>query len=272
MYHVMARGNRKANIFEDDEDRRLFLDILSEAAKRYTIKTDSYCLMGNHYHVVLETPLANLSDAMHFVDGKFAQASNHRHHRTGHLFEAPYVAILIDTDDYLRTANAYVVMNPVAAGFVSHVADWTWSSYRATAGLEAAPNFLSLEWIDLIFAGISREDSHRRYREFITGPESALDPSIEERSFYGSPSFQKAVRSHIGATLYQMRLPRAYRALGRPALGKIFEGSLSKAERNSRILRAHVVHGYRLSEIAASLRLHPNTLSRIVQGIKKRCR
>ena len=83
----MARGNRKAPIFEDDQDRRQFLEVFGDAAERYTLRCQSYCLMGNHYHAVIDTPRGNRSDAMKFLNGVFAQASNRRHNRTGHLLE-----------------------------------------------------------------------------------------------------------------------------------------------------------------------------------------
>lgn len=266
----MSRGNRKLAIFDDDEDRWRFLEVFSEAAERYSIRCHSYCLMGNHYHFVVEAPNDNLSDAMHFVNGVYTQSSNRRHNRTGHLLEGRFVSLLVDNDHYLRNANTYVVLNPVVAGLVPTASDWVWSSYRATAGLAASPEFLSLDWIDWVFGGVSRDESQRRYREFIAGPPTSVDSIVDDQLLYGSPAFEEAIRRRIGATLYLVRVPREYRALARPNLAQIFEAGLSKAERNARIMRAHVVHGYRLSEIAISLRLHPNTLSKIVQATKKR--
>ena len=270
IYHVMSRGNRKATIFEDDDDRRRFLDIFAEAAERYTVTAYSYCLMGNHYHAVIETPCGNVSAAMGFINGGFTQASNRRHDWTGHLLGGRFKSLTIDDHVYLRNANAYVVLNPVAAGLVSAPVDWVWSSYRATAGLATPPEFLSLDWLESVFGGPTHQDAQRRYREFVSAPPDTLDADIEGGVLYGSASFEERVRSAIGVNLYRARVPREYRALARPPLPELFEGRLSKRERNSRILRAHVVHGYRLSEIAASLGLHPNTLSKIVQGLKKR--
>ena len=89
----MARGNRKAIIFDDDDDRCRFLEVLTEAVERYRLGCLSYCLMGNHYHAVIETTDCSISDAMHFVNGVFAQASNLRHGRTGHLLEGRFRSI-----------------------------------------------------------------------------------------------------------------------------------------------------------------------------------
>lgn len=270
VYHVMSRGNRKAAIFDDAEDRLRFLDVFSAAAERYTLRCHSYCLMGNHYHLVLDTPRGNLSDAMKFLNGVYAQSSNWRHNRSGHLLEGRFVSLLVDNDHYLRNANVYVVLNPVSAGIAASARDWPWSSYGATAGLVPPPAFLDLDWIDRVFGGPTREESQRRYREFINALPTASTSPIEEALVDGSTEFTAAVRSKIGAELHQVRLPRDYRALARPPLEEIFDAQLPKAERNSRIVRAHVVHGYRLVEVADYLCLHPNTLSKIMQAVKTR--
>lgn len=270
VYHVMSRGNRKAAIFDTDDDRRYFLDVFSDAAERYMLRCHSYCLMGNHYHIVLDTPRGNLSDAMQFLNGVYTQSSNRRHNRTGHLLEGRFTSLLVDNDVYLRNANVYVVLNPVSAGITARAGDWAWSSYRATAGLLTPPDFLSLDWIDWAFRGPTREASQLRYQQFVSAPPAGLASRIEEKLLEGSSTFEEAVRSDIGAAFHQVRLPREYRALARPPLEDIFASRLSKAERNSRIVRAHVVHGYRLVEIAEFLRLHPNSLSKIIRGIRTR--
>lgn len=267
-YHVMARGNRRGIIFDDDDDRRRFLEVLTEATERYRIGCWSYCLMQNHYHAVVETADRNLSDAMHFVNGVYAQASNLRHGRTGHLLEGRFRSIVVDNDVYLWNANLYVVLNPVAAGVVSHPAEWPWSSFRATAGLDEPPTLLRLEWLDWALGGNTRHESQRRYRELLTAPAAA--PEITEAAVFGGRRLEATIRVEVGARLHQVRIPRSYKALARPTLSEIFEAPLPKAKRDEQVIRAHVVHGYRLSEIAEAIRLHPNTLSRIVGALKKR--
>ena len=114
----MSRGNRKAQIFEDDHDRVRFLDIVGDACETHAVLCLAYCLMGNHYHLVLEPPCRNLSSMMHDVNGEYAQYSNRRHGRTGHVFEGPFKSIPVENDHYLRTVVKYVVINPIAAGLV----------------------------------------------------------------------------------------------------------------------------------------------------------
>lgn len=265
-YHVMSRGNRKDTIFEDDADCRRFEKALGEAVNRYRLLCHSYCLMGNHYHAVLECSDSNLSAAMHWLNGVFAQYSNTRHARTGHLLQGRFKSLLVGDDAYLRAVNTYVVRNPVVAGLVADPSEWRWSSYRATAGLETPPDWLDLSWLNWVFGGRTLSDGQRLFREFVSTPS---DQNLSSESLvFGDQGLRERVRAEIGATLHQSRLPREYRTLARPALGELFPRQLPKAERNARILRAHVVHGYRLAEIAACLFVHPNTISRIVQVLR----
>ena len=257
----MARGNRKQPIFVDDVDRRRFLVILAIALEKFGAECFAYCLMGNHFHLVIHTPHANISNVMHHIDGLYAQNVNWRHHLTGHLLDGPYTAIVIDDAAYLRNAIAYVLRNPVAAGLVTDAAHWRWSSYNATQG-KARPKLLTLTWLTQIFGATTLKASRELLADHVRkDPDEYAD--IGHAVAEGPHEFKKRVRRVIGATLYRAALPRAYRALGRPSLAELFAG-VKRAGRRSVILRAHVVHGYLLIEIANYLELHPTTVSRIV--------
>jgi REP element-mobilizing transposase RayT len=264
-YHVMARGNRKCTIFEDDRDRRQFLMIVTEAVARYGVTVHADCLMGNHLHLVLTTPNANLPEFMKHVGGVYTQYSNWRHRHVGHLFQGPYRAILIDHDEYLIVAVGYVVMNPVDAGLVAHPRLWKWSSYRATAGLVGVPPHLSIDFLDAVFPAPTRAESQQGFRDFVDGGPAPkpwpASPAI------GSERFRKAIRSFIGENLHQASLPRAYRALFRPNLEELFDTSM--AERPAVMQRAHVVHGYTLAQIARALQMHPASVSRIICKLRR---
>ena len=264
----MSRGNRKAVIFEDDADRRRFVRLLGEAAGRYRLLCHSYCLMGNHYHAVIECSDANLSAAMSWLNGVFAQYSNRRHGRTGHLLQGRFKSVLIGNDTYLRAANTYVLMNPVKSGLAEDPSEWRWSSYRATVGIEAPPLWLDLSWLNWVFGGRTLRDAQRSFKDFVSGPTDESLPN--EGLVFGDQTLRGEVRAAIGATLHQSRLPREYRAVARPTLGELFPRHLPKIDRNTRILRAHVVHGYRFAEIGACLFIHPNTIGRVVQTLRKR--
>ena len=134
LYHVTARGDRRETIFEDDADRERFLELLGEVVALFNWQCHAYCLMGNHYHLVIGTPDGNLSKGMRQLNGVFTQWSNRRHRRTGHLFQGRFKAILVDADSYLLELTRYVVLNPVRAGMVKQPSDWPWSSFSAMVG------------------------------------------------------------------------------------------------------------------------------------------
>jgi putative transposase len=259
----MARGNRKQPIFADDRDRRRFLRLLATAAERFGADCYAYCLMGNHYHLVLRTPHANLPEVMKHINGLYTRYENWRHRTTGHVFEGRYQALLIDDTVYLRTAIAYVLRNPVAAGLVEDPELWPWSSYRATMGKITAPRFLNLTWLPAIFSARSLAGSRELLAQDVKDERLDEDGELGRSPVEGPQKFKRQVRQVIGATLHRANLPRAYRALGRPSLPVLFE-SIDRANRKAAIRRAHVVHGYRMVEIANFLQLHPTTISRIV--------
>ncbi len=261
IYHVMARGNRKAPIFIDDIDRRRFLKIVAAALKKFGAECYAYSLMGNHFHKVIHTPRANIANVMQHIDGLYTQYENWRHRTTGHVLEGRYTGLLIDDTVYLRNAIGYVLRNPVAANLVSDAGDWSWSSYNATMG-KASPHFLTLTWLRSLFQSESLDESRRLLAEHVRkDPEEY--PDLVRAAAEGPYEFKKRVRGVIGATLYRAALPRSFRALARPPLSEVFAG-VKRAERRQTILRAHVVHGYLLTEIANYLELHPTTISRIV--------
>ncbi len=144
----MSRGNRKLPIFHDALDRLRFLRIVERATTLYQARVLALCLMGNHFHIVLDTPRGNVSQTMQYINGVFAQISNRRYAQTGHVFEERFRSLLIQRETYLKRAARYVVRNPVRGSLVAQVADWKWSTYRATAGLEPAPPWLDVSWID----------------------------------------------------------------------------------------------------------------------------
>ena len=268
MYHVMARGNRKLPIFEDDADREEFLQIVDTASERYELRCFAYCLMENHYHHVIKTPRGNLSAAMRYINGVYAQSSNRRHGRSGRMFGAPFKSIVIENDLYLRAVIRYVVRNPVEAQLVLEPAAWRWSSYRPTAGLAAVPRFLEMDWMPWVFGANGIDECQRRFRDFANDPAECdeLNPDIE---VIGSSAFEADVRSEIGAKMFRVAVPRSYRSLARPPLVELFRNvGFSRTERDRMIRRAHVLHGYRLAEIATFLSLHPNTMSKVLRRLK----
>ncbi|MFT6915583.1 MAG: putative transposase [Motiliproteus sp.] len=140
LYHVTSRGDRREDIYENDNDRDEFLSVLAAVCETYNWVCHAYCLMSNHYHLLIETPDANLSKGMRQLNGVYTQRYNHSHGRVGHVFQGRYKAILVEKENYLIDLSRHIVLNPVRAAMVFTAGDWPWSSYRATAGL-ASPLF-----------------------------------------------------------------------------------------------------------------------------------
>lgn len=131
IYHVTARGVARMAIAFDDEDRLLYLMLLARAARREAWQCHAFCLMPNHYHLVVETSLERLSSGLHGLNGVYAQQFNERHRRSGHLFGSRFAAFVIRSDDHLRRACEYVLQNPVRAGLCQDAREWQWSGIRS---------------------------------------------------------------------------------------------------------------------------------------------
>jgi putative transposase len=263
----MSRGNRKLPIFEDDVDRRRFLGIVSEAAKRYHLSVYEGCLMGNHYHFVLDAPRSNLSDAMRFINGVFCQASNRRHNRTGHLFEARFHSVVVQRAWIFRHICRYVVLNPVEAGIASTATDWPWSTYRATAGLESAPPWLDTTWITWAFKAQRREDAQRKYQEYVNRPEARKRKIKLNAVALGTAAFKKAL--HQAVTEPHEALLMSSQAPRKESLELLFaDFAATGNNRDLGIYESHVTHGYSLTEVARFLELNRTTVSKALSRFR----
>jgi REP-associated tyrosine transposase len=150
--HVTARGVRRHSIYSDDADRRMFIAFLAQSVYRSRWTCLAYCLMTNHFHLVLSLSAASLSRGMHRLNGTYARRFNERHGHHGHLFEARFSSTVIKSEEHYLDAIRYVALNPVAAGLCADPADWSWSSFRATAGLDPCPRFLAAARVRRQFA------------------------------------------------------------------------------------------------------------------------
>jgi REP element-mobilizing transposase RayT len=192
LYHVTSRGDRHEDIFLDDGDRLLWLDILSHTCARFNWTCHAWCQMTNHYHLVVETAKANLSSGMRQLNGVYTQASNRKHGNCGHVFQGRYKAILVERDGYLLELARYVVLNPVRAGIVRDAGDWPWTSYQAIIGRVTPPAWLHTDWILGQFS--TRHDiAVARYIDFVRA--GTLSPPIwdalRHQLFLGSAAFTK---------------------------------------------------------------------------------
>jgi hypothetical protein len=227
--------------------------------------------MTSHYHLKVQTPDANLPDAMRYINSQFARHWNQRRRSRGHVFGDRFVSKPIEDDRYAWTALRYIVWNPVEGGYVNHPDDWVWSSHRAAAGLAEPPEFLDMDWMQGFFGKPTLAEAQLAYRENMNYRlTSAESEEYLNTIVVGSTGFQEALRRQIGTTMHELLVPRRYKALARPSLAEIFEDCrVDLEDRNRAMRRAQVVYGYRQSEIARSLNLHPNTVSKILSKLKK---
>ena len=271
IYHVTSRGNARADIFLGDVDRDVFLSILADTAARHNWFCHAYCLMGNHYHLLIETPDPNLSLGMRQLNGVYTQAFNRQHQRCGHVFQGRYKAILVEKDTHLLQLCRYVVLNPVAAEMVSLPEQWVWSSYLATAGVVKGDKFLVIDWILAQFAR-HKWAARRRYVEFVQDGLSVKTEcpwrQLKGQIFYGSSRFIAALQDQLDDRQDIGEIPREQRYPGRPPLPEIFTDLANKQERNLKIKLAHRNHGYTLQQIADVLGVHYSTVSRIAKMTK----
>lgn len=262
VYHLTSRGNARQKIFWGDSDRELFLSILAQVVSRYDWLCHAYCLMANHYHLLVETPKANLSLGMRQLNGLYTQAFNRRHRRVGHLYQGRFKAILVEKDAYLLELCRYVVLNPLRVKEKAGLGKSNWSSYAATAGLEAVPKFLTVDWLLSQF-GQRRSQAQARYRQFVQeGLDDRPWDKVRGQIYLGSEEF---IEKHAGKDETELaEVPRVQRQAIRPAL----EAILNK-KRKSSIERAYRDYGYRLKEIAQHLGVHYSTVSRRLKELEQ---
>lgn len=266
LYHLSLRGNARGEIFLDDTDREIFLSVLGSVVDRFGWCIHAYCLMGNHYHLLAQTPQPNLSRGMRWLNGVYTQRFNRRHERVGHVFQGRFKAILVERDSYLLELARYIVLNPVRAGLAISPGCWRWSSYRATAGEQAAPLWLSVNWI-LDQFGNSKTPAQNHYRQFVAAGLDRASPwhNLRGQVLLGTEPFVQALTPRLAAVQDMKETPRSQRLAHRPALASLLPGAAghSRAQRDAAIRDAHIRHAYTLAEIARHVGLHYATVSRI---------
>jgi putative transposase len=171
VYHLVSRGVRKLPIFMSDEDRRQFLALLELTAKRYSWQIHAYCLMTNHFHLLVTTDDATVSAGMQFLNGRYAQWFNRKHEFEGHVLEKRFWSSLVETDDHLFAIARYIVLNPVRAGLCASPGDWSWSSYRATVATVAGVPRLSRWLLEMFGDELAAARAH--FAAFIRTGETA---------------------------------------------------------------------------------------------------
>ncbi len=273
-YHITSRGNEGKRIFQSNRDMERYLSYLESAYERYGAVIHCYCLMGNHYHLLLETPRGNLSQIIHHINGAYTTYFNIKRGRFGHLFQGRFKGILVDRDAYCKELSRYIHLNPVRAGIVKVPSEYRWSSYRYFIGEERKPHWLTMEVVLEDFGGEGRK-GYRGYREYVEGREAEKLESPLKRvvasTFLGSEEFIDSIRVRY---LKKKRLDKR----NIPALRGVFRGpSLEEIERVvDRVLgKDHILYkkmciylnhrysGMKLEEIGKYYEMKGSTVSQL---------
>ena len=266
LYHVTARGDRREPIFKDDADREALLDVVRQGVERFDAVVYAYCLMGNHYHFVLQTRQPNLSRLMRHINGVYTQAYNRRHRVAGHLFQGRFKAVVVDGDAYFLEVCRYVDLNPVRAGMVKYPEEWAWSSYRAHTKRTEGP-----AWLDS--AALHRQLSPRtprrhgpeRYARFVAQGQGVQlwEEALQGQIYLGGCAFVQRMQA-LSAAPDEREVPRAQRRSAARPLQWYFD----RHERDAAIALAFVEGGYTQTAIAEKTGLSVSRISRLIKAVE----
>ena len=267
LYHLTSRGNARKPIYLDNRDRAQWIFVFRDVCERFNWVCYSYCMMTNHYHLMVETPEGNLSAGMRHLNGVYTQRFNRTHNRVGHLYQGRYSSKLVEKESYLLELSRYIVLNPVRAGMVEEAQKWPWSSYGATVGCVPCPNWLHVNWILSRFGGKKRAAIHA-YETFVSAGLSQPSPlrELKNQIYLGSDEFIEEVQSWLcdydensleeipSAQKRSVALPlKAYRHL--------------YTDRDMAMANAYNSGAYTMREIGAFFGVHYATVSRALRRI-----
>ena len=255
-YHVTSRGNEQKDVFKSQRDREKFLEYLASATDRYGAVIHAYCLLSNHYHLLIETPEGNLSQIMRHINGAYTTYFNVKRKRAGHLFQGRYKAILVEADEYALELSRYIHLNPVRAGMVTRPEEYRWSSYNSYIGQGGAPPWPQIETILDYFSSSAKE----KYRSFV---EDLLGKEYESpfkntfgAAVLGTAEFIEMVtKEHLATKEIDRAVPdiRQFKSKPEPeeivkAVGAVMEGN-EKLARQVGMYLCHRCSGRKLREI-----------------------
>jgi len=257
-YHITSRGNERKDIFRDDKDRERFLGYLETGVARYKAVIHIYCLMSNHYHLLMSTPAGNLSQILRHINGGYTAYFNKRHKRAGHLFQGRYKAILVDADAYAGELSRYIHLNPVRAGIAWRPDQYRWSSYKAYSGKAAPPRWLTPDWL-LLYFGKKQTDAQKAYCFFTEAAmaEAGEDPLKKATStlILGKGDFVDGIREkYLGGKKKGRDIP-ALKELTKVSLETIIAesekelGSKPELAKKAALYLSHRYSGRSLREI-----------------------
>ena len=268
LYHVTARGNALENIYGDDVDRQAFLSLLKTAVDRYDWYCHAYCLMDNHYHLLIETNRPSLSDGMKLLNGSYTQYVNRRHQRVGHVFQGRFKAILVQKETYLLELARYIALNPVRARMVRSAKDWPWSSYRASAGLAESAPCLTTDWVLGGFAK-TKNLAQQRYRDFVQQGKGQPSPwqSLKNQIYLGDEDFVLDVQCKLDPEQSLKDIPKKQKQAPIRSLDYFDQ---PERTRNENMAQAYLSGHYTLDQVGQHFGVSYATVSRAVKQAETR--
>lgn len=267
LYHVTARGNAQADIYADDADRQQFLSLLHNTVTRYDWYCHAYCLMDNHYHLLIETNTPTLSKGMKFLNGTYTQYVNRQHTRVGHVFQGRFKAILVQKDAYLLELARYIVLNPVRAQMVRSAKAWPWSSYRATAGYLDSEACLITDGVLGGFAK-TKKVAQQRYRDFVQTGKGQPSPwqQLHNQIYLGDEAFVNDMHGKLDPTQSLKDIPKKHTLSPKKPLSHF---AAKHKARDDGMAQAYLSGHYTLAEVGAHFGVSYATVSRAVKQVER---
>jgi len=287
-YHVMNRGRRREDIFKDQKDLEQFIGILKETSQIWKLRIAAYCLLPNHYHLLVQTPRGNLSRCLRHIDGVYTQRFNRRHGLDGPLFRGRFKSILVEADSYLLPLVRYIHRNPVRAGLTEKPEGYQWSSHRTYLAKGRGESWLCKDFILSLFS-TKREEGVRAYRRFVSSEDEEKTLGILEGkkwpSFLGSGDFVQWIKDHFFSVKEDDEVPQSKELA--PEVERIqkvtmkFYGveredllftlrGVSNEPRNVAIYLTRQLRGDSLKEIGLSFRMTKySSVSSVIERMKR---
>jgi putative transposase len=267
LYHVTARGDRKEAIYKDHFDHVAWLGVLGSVCDRCNLVVHSFCQMGNHYHLLLETPDGNLAQGMRQLNGSYTQYFNRRHHLSGHVFQGRYKAILVQKESYLLELVRYIVLNPLRANMVASLDAWQWSSHHHVIGRKKSPPWLATDCLLGLF-GNDRASAIEAYSHFVMRGHGMPSPlrEVKHQFILGDKNF---IEEHRFLSKPDT-LPEIVRAQRRPLALTLQEYQSNFPERDLAMAQAYATTAYTMAQIGRHFGVTYRTVSRAVQRFAER--
>ena len=281
LFHVISRGDAKQRIFIDDRDCALFLDLLGECVTRFHWILTAYALMPNHFHLLVQLTSETLSKGMQWLNGSYAVAFNRRHGRVGHVLQGRFKSPLVEKETYLLELVRYIVLNPVRANIVKRPEEDCWTSYRATLGLEPAPDWLAVDDVLLPF-GRDRDLARAAFRDFVNaaiGVDSSFWRDLVHRPYVGSEPWTAEVRERVALRPRSSEHPLEQRVVEPPPMSRVISTVADSCgvdearircggDRAARMIAAWIAwkNSYlTITDIAAELRVSRGRISQLLR-------